>query len=586
MKHERPFRPDRILSYFRVEWLPLTFVTLSGLAYNIGLLTGPWFEGRLAQCLADILSGSETSARMAMLVPAYLAAALAVQAARFIKRFYVRRFANNINRRMKGCLYANLVRQSRTALEKEGAGELMTKAISDVDDCVEGMRKFTTEIFDTGVALAGYLVMLLAYDWRLALLSLMFTPVSYLCAAWMKKPVQRAGAAYKKAAGALSAATLDRAQNAVTYRIYGCEDVRTEKYEEALETYEKTAVRNNVWQSALPPLYLVVSEAGVLFILWFGAKNVLGTGWSNWDIAAFTTFLSCFTRLVVKSSKAAKLFNAVQKAEVSWRRIRPLMKRPEKLDALNVPAAEDVTLENLSFSYGKKPVFSGLSLTAHPGEIIGVTGPVACGKSTFGRVFLCEAPYGGSARFGEKEFSALTPRQISAAVGYLGHDPELSADTVRENVLCGSEQDVMPWLEAAALRDEVLAMENGADTVIGSSGTRLSGGQAQRLALARTLAHPRPVLILDDPFSALDRNTEDAVFANLQNDARDKVVFLISHRLYHFPQMQRVIFMEDGRVTVGTHDELMASAPRYRQLYESQSTQKGGGLHETEKQRV
>ena len=586
MKHERPFRPDRILSYFRVEWLPLTFVTLSGLVYNIGLLTGPWFEGRLAQCLADILSGSETSARMDMLVPAYLAAALAVQAARFIKRFYVRRFANNINRRMKGCLYANLVRQSRTALEKEGAGELMTKAISDVDDCVEGMRKFTTEIFDTGVALAGYLVMLLAYDWRLALLSLMFTPVSYLCAAWMKKPVQRAGAAYKKAAGALSAATLDRAQNAVTYRIYGCEDARTEKYEEALETYEKTAVRNNVWQSALPPLYLVVSEAGVLFILWFGAKNVLGTGWSNWDIAAFTTFLSCFTRLVVKSSKAAKLFNAVQKAEVSWRRIRPLMKRPEKLDALNVPAAEDVTLENLSFSYGEKPVFSGLSLTAHPGEIIGVTGPVACGKSTFGRVFLCEAPYGGSARFGEKEFSALTPRQISAAVGYLGHDPELSADTVRENVLCGSEQDVMPWLEAVALRDEVLAMENGADTVIGSSGTRLSGGQAQRLALARTLAHPRPVLILDDPFSALDRNTEDAVFANLQNNARDKVVFLISHRLYHFPQMQRVIFMEDGRVTVGTHDELMASAPRYRQLYESQSTQKGGGLHETEKQRV
>ena len=99
----------------------------------------------------------------------------------------------------------------------------MTKAISDVDDCVEGMRKFTTEIFDTGVALAGYAVMLFVYDWRLALLSLFFTPVSYICAAWMKKPVQQAGAAYKKAAGALSAATLDRAQNAVTYRICDCE---------------------------------------------------------------------------------------------------------------------------------------------------------------------------------------------------------------------------------------------------------------------------------------------------------------------------------------------------------------------------
>ena len=575
MKTEKSFRPDRIGTYFRVEWRPLAFVTISGLVYNIGLLATPWFEGRLAQCLADILGGSETAAQMAMLVLAYILVTLLVQAARFIKRFYVRRFANNINRRMKGILYANLVRQSRAALEKEGAGELMTKAISDVDDCVEGMRKFTTEVFDTGVALAGYAVMLLVYDWRLAILSLLFTPFSYVCAAWMKKPVQRAGAAYKKAAGALGGATLDRAQNAVTYRIYGCEDARVEKYEDALNRYEKTAVRNNVWQSALPPLYLTASEAGVLFILWFGAKNVLGTGWRAWDIAAFTTFLSCFTKLVVKSSKVAKLFNSVQKAEVSWKRIKPLMKNPEQLDALNVPAAEDVTLKDLSFAYGEEPVFTGLNLTAHPGEIIGVTGPVACGKSTFGRVFLCEAPYGGSARFGGKEFSALTPRQISATVGYLGHDPELSADTVQNNVLCGSEQDAMPYLAAAALKDEVNAMENGLETVIGPSGARLSGGQAQRLALARTLAHPRPVLVLDDPFSALDRSTEDTVFADLQAYAKDKVVFLISHRLYHFPRMQKIIFMDGGKTTVGTHEELMASAPVYRQLYESQTGQKG-----------
>ena len=576
MKPEKNFCPDRVLSYFRLEWLPLAFVTLSGLVYNIGLLATPWFEGRLAQCLADILGGSETAAKMAVLVSAYILVTLLVQAARFVKRFYVRRFANNIDRRMKGILYANLVRQSRAALEKEGAGELMTKAISDVDDCVEGMRKFTTEVFDTGVALVGYAVMLLVYDWRLALLSLLFTPVSYVCAAWMKKPVQRAGAAYKKAAGALSAATLDRAQNAVTYRIYGCEDARAEKYEDALNTYEKTAVRSNVWQSALPPLYLAASEAGVLFILWFGAKNVLGTGWSVWDIAAFTTFLSCFTKLVVKSSKAAKLFNAVQKAEVSWTRIKPLMKQPEQLAPLRIPEPADVTLENLSFAYGGEPVFTGLSLTARPGDIIGITGPVACGKSTLGRVFLCEAPYGGSARFGGTEFSALTPRQISATVGYLGHDPELSADTVQNNVLCGSEQEAEPYLAEAALDDEVHRMEQGLETVIGPGGTRLSGGQAQRLALARTLAHRRPVLVLDDPFSALDRNTEDVVFRNLQEYAKDKVVFLISHRLYHFPQMQQVIFMDGGKTTVGTHAELMAAEPVYLQLYESQTSQKGG----------
>ena len=571
MRANKAFRPDRIGSYFRTEWLPLTLVTISGLLYNVGLLAAPWFEGRLAQCLADILGDRETAARMVTLVLSYVLVTLAVQAARFVKRFYVRRFANNVSRRMKGILYANLVLQSRAALEQEGAGELMTKAISDVDDCVEGMRKFTTEVFDTDVALAGYAVMLLVYDWRLALLSLLFTPVSYICAAWVKKPVQRAGAAYKKAAGSLRTATLDRAENAVTYRIYGCESAREQRYEETLADYERTAVRSSVWQSALPPLYLAVSEAGVLFILWFGAKNVLGTGWSALDIAAFTTFLSCFTKLTMKSSKVAKLFNAVQKAEVSWRRIRPLMKAPEELEPLAIPAPAEVALKDLSFAYGDKPVFSGLTLTAQPGDIIGITGPVACGKSTLGRVFLCEAPYSGSVRFGGRELSSLTPRQIAATVGYLGHDPELSADTVCNNVLCGEGQNAAPYLAAAALEGEVSAMENGPDTVIGSGGARLSGGQAQRLALARTLAHPRPVLVLDDPFSALDRSTEDVVFAHLQDYAKDKVVFLISHRLYHFPQLRQVIFMEDGKVTVGTHEELMASAPVYRQLYESQT---------------
>ena len=90
--------------------------------------------------------------------------------------------------------------------------------------------------------------------------------------------------------------------------------------------------------------------------------------------------------------------------------------------------------------------------------------------------------------------------------------------------------------------------------------------------LARTLAHPRPVLVLDDPFSALDRSTEDTVFANLQEYAKDKVVFLISHRLYHFPQMQQVVFLDGGKATVGTHEELMVRGGEYASLYNAQKS--------------
>ena len=252
MKKER-FQSDRVLAYFRLEWKVLVLITLSGLIYNLGLLAGPWFEGKMTGCLVDILNGNSETAAMLSLVLGYVAAIAIVQVSRYVKRFYVRRFANNVNRRMKQVLYRSLVTKSRASLKEEGEGDVMTKAILDVDDCAEGMRKFTTEIFDTGVALAAYALMLLCYDWRLALLSMLFPPISYITAEKMKKMIQRTGAAYKKQSGLLSAATLDRAQNAITYRVFGCEKERQEAYEADLTAYEKSAIKANIWNTAMPP---------------------------------------------------------------------------------------------------------------------------------------------------------------------------------------------------------------------------------------------------------------------------------------------------------------------------------------------
>ena len=162
--NKKKLHPDRILDYFRAEWKVLALITVSGLIYNLGLMAGPWFEGKMAGCLMRILSGAERFPAMLRLASAYVIVIGLVQLARYIKRFYVRRFANNVNRRMKRILYRTLVHKSRVELEKEGAGNVITKAISDVDDCVEGMRKFTTEIFDTGVALLGYMGMLFYYE--------------------------------------------------------------------------------------------------------------------------------------------------------------------------------------------------------------------------------------------------------------------------------------------------------------------------------------------------------------------------------------------------------------------------------------
>ena len=573
--------PDRIRSYFQAEKHSLILITLSGLVYNIGLLAGPLFEGKLAQCLLDIFQGKKTFSAMLQLSLLYVLTIAVVQGSRYLKRLYVRRFANNINRRMKQILYSKLVHKTKAELEQEKVGSFLTKAISDVDACVEGMRKFTTEVFDTGVALLGYVALLFWYDWRLALLSLLFPPLSYVLAEKMKKTVQRTGAAFKESSSRLSDATLDRVSGAVSYRVFGCEEQRNADYEEHLTDYEQKAVRANIWVSALPPLYRVLSMTSVLLILYFGVRNVRGTGFQVWDIAAFTTFLSCFTKLSQKSSSAAKLFNSIQKAHVSWARIQPILAESsedaaDKNDAfsgvsISQPAAA-LTVRGLGMSTDEGAcIFRDLSFEASPGQIVGITGPVACGKSTLGRAFLCEQPYLGSILWNGQELSGMSPELQRHIVGYLGHDPELMSDTIADNILLGSPQDPAPYLHAVCLDKDLSQMEDGSDTRIGSGGVLLSGGQQQRVALARALAHHKPLYILDDPFSALDRNTELEAFRNLRRMTSDSIVLLISHRLYLFPELDQVIWMENGHAIPSTHQALLAEVPQYAALYHTQT---------------
>lgn len=563
--------PERIISYFKLEKCTLAAVAVSGILYNIGMTAGPWFEGKLAQYLCDIIGGKKQFKDMVLLAVLYVAAILFVEGMRYFKRLYVRRFANHINRDMKHVLYHNLVHRGKPELEMADVGSIMTRAIADIDTCVEGMRKFTTEIFDTGVVMISYLVMLCLYDWRLTMISVLFPPVAYWLAGRLKKRVAKSASAYKESAGALNGATLDRVTNAVLYRVYGQEKNRDAEYEEALSDYEKKAVSANLWENAMTPLYKMISMAGTIFIIWFGAKNVQGNGWAVWDIAAFSTFLACFTRLASKSSRAARLFNAVQKAQVSWQRIKEYMQEISEGEAEVLETAKKLSVADLHFSYpdGER-ILEGITFLAEPGEIIGVTGKVACGKSTLGKVFLCEYPYTGSIRLGDGELSEISAKGRKA-VAYMGHEPELISGTIEENILLGESGDVDSYLRAVCMDKEVAQMPEGIHTVIGTGGVRLSGGQQARIALARTLFHKKPVLILDDPFSAVDQKTEFKIMQNLRKMAGECIVIILSHRLALFPEMDQVIWLEEGQGTVSDHKTLMEKNAAYARLYKTQT---------------
>ena len=572
----RAYPPDRVATYFRRSAPTIAIVAVSGVVYNAGLALGPYLEGQMVQHLLDIVQGTGTLQGMLALAAIYLAVIALVQGMRAVKRFYVRRFANDTARSMRGTLYNNIVHTPRADLAATSAGSFMIKAVSDVDAAVEGMRKVTTEVFDTGVAMVAYLCLLLTLDWRLALLSCLFTPPAYWLAGRLKTRVYHANQLSKASAGKLTDATIDQVENALLYRRYGLSGMRAQGYEERLDDYERCATQAGIWENVMMPVYKAVSMAGCVLIVWLGARNVAGTGWTAWDIASFTAFLSCFARFATKASHCAKLFNAVQKAQVSWARIKPLLMPRIEWDettALDLRAPRELHLRDAGLAYCGEGAFAlrSVNLDAEPGQIVGVTGPVAGGKSTLGKMFLCEQPYEGSIRLGETELGAMSAWELSQSVGYLGHDPELLSDTVRSNICLGEDVDVEGALRLVQLDEEVAAMPQGANTLVGAGGVRLSGGQQARLALARTLARKRPLYVLDDPFSAVDKTTEQAIMAGLRKQAAGGVVILISHRLTLFPELDQVVWVEDGHATVSTHTGLMQDCPAYRAFYTKQA---------------
>ena len=548
-----------IWNYILKEKKYLFLITITGLIYNVGLLAGPYFEGQLAGCLVDISKNLKTANSMIQLSVIYVCIILLVQCARFLKRYFVRKFGNDINRNLKMDVYKHFVYDTSN---DENAGSIMTKAISDADACSEGIRKFTTEIFDTGIALISYIMMLVLYDAKLTCFVIIFPVISYLIANKLGPVVAKNASNAKKSAERLNASTLDRLHLAITYRIYGEESNMHEVYEKDLQDYENKTVRSNILETSLKPLYEIISMTGIVFIIYFGSKRVVN---NLWDIAIFTTYISCFTKMAVKSSKAAKLFNAVQKAKVSWDRIYPIIDNDHEVKNRKPFDVNTVEVCNLSYAYDDQVIFSNVSFQAKKGDIIGITGEIASGKSTLGKVFLENSHYQGKILVNGKPLKDI--EKDYAVTSYMGHNLELFDDTIENNIEFGKEGNILPVLDIVSMKEEVENFSDGIYTKLKEGGIKLSGGQQSRIALARTLYHARGIIVLDDNFSACDKNTEKEIYENIRKEYKDSIIFLISHRLSLFDQMDQILFIDNQSVEAGTHLELLKNNDKYKHLY-------------------
>ena len=563
--------PQKISSYLKREWKTLLLVTLTGLAFDGSMSYAAVLQGRLI----DAVASKAALAVVGQKALTFLLVVAVIQTCRALKRYFVRLFANGTGARMRRMLYNSVFSQDVTALSGASAGELMNRAVGDVDICVEGMRKVTTEIFDTGVLMASYLITMFSYDVKTTLLTCMFIPVAMFIAEKLKTIIENATKLARAQNGAVSATTLSNVENALLYRVNSAYERRLAEYEAELTDLEKKNVRADVLENSMQPVYNAIALLGIVAILTRGGGLVIA---GTWTIGDFTAFTAIFIALATKASKAAKLFNSYQKAAVSWQRIKPQIQPhtlPDETDRFpDAPAALEV--RDLAFAYpgANEAAISGVSFSAKAGELIGVTGAVASGKTALGYALTGALPCSGSVTLCGTPLRDFTPCERSRRVAYMGHDPQLLSDSIYENVTLGEGGDISEILSLVCFDADLAAMPGGVNTRIGAGGVRLSGGQRDRVALARTLCRPSRLVILDDPFSAVDMDTERKIIAKLRGRFPDRILVLISHRLAAFPETDQVLFFENGRAVTSTHEALLRENPTYKALWDAQA--KGG----------
>jgi ATP-binding cassette subfamily B multidrug efflux pump len=348
------------------------------------------------------------------------------------------------------------------------------------------------------------------------------------------------------------------------------------------ELYDVSLASGRLMAIMFPSVMLVMNVSSIA-VLWFGGHRIAD---GDMQIGALTAFLSYLMQILMSVMMATFMFMMVPRAEVSAERITEVLDTETSV----VPTTDPVTLERLvgrvelrdvEFGYpgAEEPVLRGIGLVAEPGRTTAIIGSTGSGKSTLLNLLprLFDAT-GGAVLIDGVDVRELDPEQLSASVGYVPQKPYLFSGTIATNLRYGrpeaTDEELWRALETAQARDFVERMPEGLDTPIAQGGTDVSGGQRQRLAIARALVRRPQIYLFDDSFSALDYATDAALRAALASETAEATVVIVAQRVSTIRSADRIVVLDEGRVVgSGTHTELMESNDTYREIVLSQLTE-------------
>ena len=559
------------------------FPSLGALFLTAGLaLMFPWY---LKDLIGDPMNAFKNGVEPAQILAKvdgtilHLLMVLAVQA--FIGywrvRGYVRAVESSLND-LRRDLFHHLVKLPLSYFQEQRAGALSNRVSSDLSVVRDTLLNTVPQAVRQVVILTGGIAVILYASWKLTLVMLASLPIVILAVALFGRKVRSRSREAQDALAEAGTVIEETVQGIADVKAFGNQSLEANRYDHSLKRFLTVTLDGTRTRAAFLSFIIFVLFGAISGVIWYGARE-MGAG--HLEPKSLVNFILFSIFVGASLGSFPEIVSQLQQTAGATERLRELIgTAPERESGQTLTTMDGaVALEDVSFRYPSRPdvqVLNGLSLAVAPGQRVALVGPSGAGKSTIFSLLLgLNEPESGKVLFDGKDAADFTLVSLRSHLAIVPQEVLLFGGSIRENIEYGRPGANLEEIQAAAKQanahDFIAALPEGYETLVGPRGTKVSGGQRQRLAIARAILADPEVLLLDEATSALDAESERLVNEALERLMKGRTSLVIAHRLSTVRHADRILVVNHGRIVEsGTHDELIALGGTYKLLAETQ----------------